>query len=429
MPTRLKKISSMISKYKYSRSKRPTRAFFTPFFIMYNRNIEHFYIHIPFCRQKCPYCKFALTPVFDAVKKKRYIGHLKKEIRSFFQGQNISIDYPQDQKWSIYFGGGTPSVLSLTEVSEILHCFPNAGRREITFECNPEDITTEYVSWLFDLWINRISLGIQSINEITLKAIHRSSKQSIFEALESIGLVIASKNDEAIHLSRWESTELPRFTSFGSQWQKLWISLNIDFILGLPYSKFGETINDLQLLHTKYPFITHTSIYMLEEWLYPKDWKEHSITEKDMEHEYSEICRYLKDIGWNHYEISNWAKPWLECRHNQWYWNHTNYRGFGLSATSFVDGVRWENSASFRSYPSWKLEYKETLSDDQIELERMIHELRTFSLSWKWFDKKKLEKLEMDGYIEIDTNKILLTPAWIFRENFILSELLLEESS
>jgi oxygen-independent coproporphyrinogen III oxidase len=168
---------------------------------------------------------------------------------------------------------------------------------------------------------------------------------------------------------------------------------------------------------------------MLEEWLYPKDWKEHSINELEMEGEYGAVCDYFESILWNHYEISNWAKPGFECLHNQWYWNHTNSRGFGLSATSFLDGERWENSASFSWYYLWKLFYKESLTKDQMKLENIIHRLRTFSLPSLWFNKEKMEQLENDGLIKIRENKIVLTQAWIFRENFILSELHLEESS
>ena len=89
---------------------------------------------------------------------------------------------------------------------------------------------------------------------------------------------------------------------------------------------------------------------MLEEGMYPKDWKKNSINEIEIEQEYAAICQYFESLRWNHYEISNWAKPEYESVHNRGYWNHTNYRGFGLSATSYEDGKRWENSTSFSHY-------------------------------------------------------------------------------
>lgn len=365
--------------------------------VICNPIIRNFYIHIPFCRQKCPYCKFALTPVFDAAKKRRYIAYLKKEIKKYFQHQSNTL--PQWGDWTIYFGGWTPSVLSFHEVKEILDCFPKGEKREVSFECNPEDLTREYIIWLLNLWINRISLWIQSLNDATLKAVHRSSKETIIEAMDFIWT--------ALKISKTEN-----------------VSINVDFILWLPYSKPWEIQNDVKFLHKKYPFITHTSVYMLEEWLYPKEWKNQSIDEKEMEKEYDEISQYFQSLDWHHYEISNWARSGYECRHNQWYWNHTNYRWFGLSATSFIDGVRWENSANFNGYYLRKLSYKEPLTKDQLKLENIIQGLRTFSLSREWFNEEKLEQLENDGFIKIRENKIVLTQAWIFRENFILTELI-----
>ncbi|MBP9812704.1 hypothetical protein KBC86_04940, partial [Candidatus Gracilibacteria bacterium] len=178
-----------------------------------------------------------------------------------------------------------------------------------------------------------------------------------------------------------------------------------------------------------YPFITHTSAYMLEAGLYPEEWKNQGVNEAEMEKEYALICQYFQSLDWNHYELSNWARSGYECRHNQGYWNHTNYRGFGLSATSFVDSMRWENSASFTGYYGGKLSYTETLSNEENELEKVIYGLRTFTLEATGFDTEVLKKLESDGYIKIHENKILMTKAGIFRENFILSELLIEVSS
>ena len=369
--------------------------------VINNTIIRNFYIHIPFCRQKCPYCKFALTPVFDAAKKRRYLAHLKNEIREYFQNQGDPLHQCGD--WTIYFGGWTPSVLSFLEIKEILECFPSC-EREISFECNPEDITREYITWLLHLWINRISLWVQSLNDATLKAVHRSSKKTIIKALDSIS--------EGI---KWSKTEN--------------VSLNVDFILWLPFSQPWETLYDIEFLHKKYPFITHTSAYMLEAWLYPEEWKNQWVNEAEMEKEYALICQYFQSLDWNHYELSNWARSGYECRHNQGYWNHTNYRWFGLSATSFVDSMRWENSASFTWYYGGKLSYTETLSNEENELEKVIYWLRTFTLEATWFDTEVLKKLESDGYIKIHENKILMTKAWIFRENFILSELLIEVSS
>ncbi len=135
-------------------------------------------------------------------------------------------------------------------------------------EMNPEDVTPEYISGVLALGINRISLGIQTLNETSLKEINRSDRNTIFGALESISSEIKKSNNN--------------------------ISLNIDFILGLPFVKPGETLAGIQELHTRFPYITHTSVYMLEDESYPKHWRENSITEDDMQIEFLAIMDYFE---------------------------------------------------------------------------------------------------------------------------------------
>ena len=436
----------------------------------------NFYIHIPFCRQKCPYCKFALTPIFDEVKKKRYLGYLKKEIqyyslssRKASEGSPRRGDPFQSQVWekntqyllsewkrdfsatlrndkieseTIYFWWWTPSVLTLDEIREVLDLFPRNETTEISFECNPEDITSEYIKWLINLWINRISLWVQSLNNETLKAIHRTDRESILEALKHIAHTlwwkqwIGGSGVETVWAKMktknwWAEREGASFSTpetfdtFGhkSMNTKPWISINIDFILGLPHSKPWETLENIRELHEKFPFITHTSVYMLEEGHYPNDWKKYSINEKEIEDEYSAICEYFDSLGWYHYEISNWAKPGYESRHNQGYWNHTNTRGLWLSATSYQEWKRWTNASSFSGYYKWDIEQSETLTESEIELERVIYNLRTFSLKSDLYKGEVLEKLIHEKYAKIESWKIVLTPAWIFRENTIIAEL------
>ena len=399
---------------------------------------HHSYLHIPFCRQKCPYCKFALTPVFDAAKKRRYIAHLKKEIQDFFLSSsqrellpaNSGRDsHPENDKknGTIYFGWGTPSVLSLDEVRELLELFPWRDSAEISFECNPEDITSDYVDWLFERWINRLSIGVQSLNNETLKAIHRSDRESIFRALRNI---ISS----LLLFSQWESMKISLLSSLRSEDlsdtdahsenDKQEISLNIDFILGLPFSKPWETLESIRELHQQFPCITHTSVYMLEDGHYPKWWQENSMDEEAIEKEYWEICTYFTSIGWHHYEISNWSKGGYECRHNQSYWDHSEYHGFGLSATSFSGSTRSEKSASFAWYYRSEMSYEDLLDQEDIALERIIYGIRTFSLPEEDFDRSILSTLQEKWYIQIENGHILLTPTWIFRENTIISTLI-----
>lgn len=222
------------------------------------------YIHIPFCRQKCPYCKFALTPIFNDAKKQRYIGYLSKEIRDFFAQNPTSID-------TIYFGGGTPSALTLPEVRSILSAFPDhTTAKEISFECNSEDLSKEYILGLIECGITRISIGVQSLSDATLREVHRSPALTIYSALRDIQDIIHTQN-------------IP-------------LSVNVDFIIGLPYTKYRDTLLGIQKLHADFPCITHTSVYLLEDEKYPPHWKEHSISEKEMQHEYIKIIDYFESI-------------------------------------------------------------------------------------------------------------------------------------
>ncbi|MFZ4461118.1 MAG: coproporphyrinogen-III oxidase family protein [Patescibacteria group bacterium] len=319
------------------------------------------YIHIPFCRQKCPYCKFALTPFVQEAKIARYITVLCQEIDLWIASR------PNETIRSIYFGGGTPSVLSPKQLETILSRFPLSMRDvniEIAFEANPEDITELYVRSLKSLGVNRLSLGVQSLSDETLKAVHRSSRATIFDAFDAI-----------------ERAE------FGN--------VNADFILGLPHAKEGAVLADIRDLHTRYPFLTHTSVYFLEKGDYPKDWKSLGISDTAMTQEYSEIVRYLEqERGFHHYEISNFALPGYESRHNRAYWSHQNVRGFGLSAASYWEGRRFENTASFAGYYRGDVVEDETLKSSEIALESAMFGLRTFSLDPSMItDAAKLDEL------------------------------------
>ena len=111
---------------------------------------------------------------------------------------------------------------------------------------------------------------------------------------------------------------------------------------------------------------------MLENELYPKNWKANSISEDELKGEFLEIIEYFESIGWNHYEFSNWSKSGYESIHNRAYWNHSNSRGFGLSSASYEDRKRWNNSSSFDGYYQGIIENEEILTDEQIDIETMM---------------------------------------------------------
>ena len=314
---------------------------------------------------------------------------------------------------------------------------------------SPKNISHRY-------W-NSESIGVQTLNEKSLTEIHRSNPESIFAALNQIWVSLnkALNDEQAMSLwglgretvwVRWkkesEERSAPSFSlpnSFGTfstksteigikKYKNKNYSLNIDFILGLPYTKSGETLQAIKKLHKSFPNITHTSVYMLEDELYPKDWKVNSISENELKSEFLEIIEYFKSIGWIHYEFSNWAKPGYESVHNGAYWNHSNSRGFWLSSASYEDEKRWNNSSSFTWYYRGIIENEEILTDEQIDIETMMFWLRTGGWNPEIqtiASPQKIQKLINTGLIEVIENNIKPTKTWIFMIDHIMGELLI----
>ena len=378
-----------------------------------------FYLHIPFCRQKCRYCKFALTPKFDELKIRTYIDALKREIEAFFQETPFYSPLSGGQEWSppdkggtgslqsIYLGGGTPSILTVEQIAEIFEVFQlysgekipptplsQGGKIEITLESNPEDITEEYLAGIAGLGVNRLSLGIQTMNSESLRMTGRAdSNESIFRALD----VIASGPIE---------------------------NISIDLIAGLPATVSGQAVSDLTEIFSR---ITpkHASIYMLENESYPLDWKHYLPNEETIWSEYLSGMEWLESKGFRRYELSNFAKPGFESKHNRSYWNHSEYRGFGLSAASFINGERFTNSSSFIGYYRGEKQSKDILSSDLIRIERIMFGMRTGGVSLDDIgNREMLDLFVEDGLLERDKNKVFPTSTWIFLIDYIIGELI-----
>ena len=278
------------------------------------------YIHIPFCKRRCIYCDFFSTT--QSEKKPTYVHALCQELdmrKDYLEGEDIE---------TIYLGGGTPSQLSQEELEEIFstiyHIYKVKDDAEITLEANPDDLTSEYVTMLRQLPINRISMGIQTFQEETLKLLHRrhTAKQAI-EAFE-------------------------RCREAGFQ------NISIDLMYGLP----GETLDtwkqDLQQAIALHP--EHISAYHL---IYEEDtalWKlreQHQVEEADEDLSltlFTTLIDELTEAGYQHYEISNFCLPGLHSRHNSSYWTGKKYLGCGPSAHSFNGTSRQWNVASLSAY-------------------------------------------------------------------------------
>lgn len=349
-----------------------------------------YYIHIPFCKSKCKYCSFASFAWIDD-KIEQYLDFLKEEIREFLEenwGEKIE---------SIYFGGGTPSVLNVAQIDDIISIFReywSLENTEITLEANPENVNEEYAIWLKEIWINRISIWIQSLNNKTLQEIWRSENKVIFEALGNLKKV---------------------------EFENIWV----DFIIGLPYVAKWEIKKDLEKIINENNNIKHVSLYMLEQGNYPKNWAEISLKKDDYLEEYEQVVNFLESKWFTHYEISNFAKTWAECRHNKSYWNHSNYRGFGLNASSFIGNKRFTNGKNFSNYYAKKLEFEEILEEKDLKIECIMFGLRTFNLSQDLVEnKQKLDEFIKDWLLEKDWNKIKPTNSGIAILDYITQNLI-----
>lgn len=348
----------------------------------------YYYIHIPFCQSKCKYCHFASFANQKSDIRIKYLDALCEEMN-----KEVMVD---DKIDSIYFGWWTPSVLNIWEIDRILSFFrskPWFDTAEITLEANPENISKEYLNWLLSLWINRLSLWIQSLNENALNEIWRCSKEKVLETLFLI--------------------EESAFENIG-----------VDFIIGLPYVSEYEIRENLSEI-LKLAKIKHISIYMLEEGNYPKWWKDISLPEEKYINEYEMISNYLKEQWFSRYEISNFAKIWYECRHNKAYWNHLEYRWYWLAAASYIWKRRFANAENFTAYFNNELEYEENLSEKNIKLETLMFDFRTTWIKENEIENKnKLQEFVNDWLIIEDLWYIKPTYKWIMILDYILSQLI-----
>ncbi len=303
------------------------------------------YIHIPFCKTICLYCNF-LTFAHKNKKIPNYVEAMRKEI------EGRSKDYKNYRIETIYFGGGTPSLIESKYIKDILDSirihFNISNGVEINIECNPESIDEKKIREYETYGINRISLGIQTFDKKTLWRIARPhDSETIFKALTAI--------------------RLSGFKNFGT-----------DFIIGLPDQTCEKFAQELDTILGYAP--PHLSFYFLSY-----DTKKIDLFAADCPNEESQIEMYrhltgtLQKQGYLHYEVSNYAKPGYECRHNLRYWNRREYLGLGLGAHSFIDEKVWENVTDFESYLQNPLALAETAPLD-AELQKMDYimlQLRT----------------------------------------------------
>lgn len=360
--------------------------------------IESAYIHIPFCKRKCNYCSFVSFPSIDHIDD--YVNALLIEINN---------RYNKEQLKTIYFGGGTPSLLSIEHIKTILSQLNFSSESEITIEVNPETVSKEYFSQLKNIGINRVSIGSQVFDDKILKLIGRGhSKKDIYNAVE------AAK-------------------SVGFD------NISIDLIYGLPdqsRENFQESLKQAVRLNT-----SHISLYGLkiEEGCYFYKNKPQNIADNDIQAQmYIDAIEYLTSKGFEHYEVSNFAKKGYESRHNLAYWSNNEYYGFGTAASGYEGNTRYTNKQKLEDYINAPLEpkYSEMISE-QMKLEeeiflgfRRMKGIDIQSINQKFnidFDKKYqniLNKYIESKHIEKTPNGYKLTLDGVLLSTIILADFL-----
>ena len=267
--------------------------------------VKSAYIHIPFCKSKCKYCSFISFPKLEL--KDQYLYALIKEIKYYYKGEILD---------TIYFGGGTPSLLTPDEFKTLLNLFNFTDKTEITAELNPDGLTQDYIKGLKSIGINRISLGCQTFND---------------NILQIIGRRHTSKQVE-------DAVKFAQNAGFDN--------ISLYFIYGLPNQTAEMFTNDLK--HAIALDIQHISLYGLkiDEGCYFYTRMPENLPDEDAQADmYLKAIEILKDF--NHYEISNFGKP---SKHNLNYWNNNNYYGFGAAAHGYIDDTRYSNAETLEEY-------------------------------------------------------------------------------
>ena len=360
------------------------------------------YIHIPFCVSKCNYCDFNSYKM-DQNLKTRYLEDLKIEM-DFYKNE-LQEDNNIKEITSIFIGGGTPSILTSNEIKELMisikERFNIKQDAEITMECNPGTLTIDKLKVMKESGINRLSIGLQAVQNYHLNAIGRIHTYEVFEKNYKEALNVGFKN------------------------------INVDLMYALPNQKLEEWKESLQKIVALNP--THISAYslILEEGTKLYDMyqnNEFEVIDEDTDIEmYNYTINYLKENGYNQYEISNYSKDGYECKHNIVYWNCDNYIGVGAGASGFIGDIRYSNVEGLDEYHNKILsnekpiENIEVLSiDDKIQ-EKIFMGLRMnngikfidfkkqFHIDFEEKYKEKIKVLEENKLINKDEYGIRLT--------------------
>ena len=378
------------------------------------------YLHIPFCAQRCVYCDFYFTTT-------------RKEHGAFVEAMRTEIEYyaseysEREPIETIYLGGGTPSLLSLDELARLLESihqsFDTSELRETTLEINPDNADLDYLRGLKSVGFDRLSIGIQSFYPSDLEFMNRSHSSEQAEA----------------------SLEAAKKAGFSN--------ISADLIFGIPDQPEEYWYANIQkLIRLEIPHISTYSL-TVEERTPLANMVERGVVqpapEEELEERYRFTINYLREQGYEHYEISSFAKPGMRSVHNQIYWEHKNYIGLGPSAHSFwwrgLPAERWFNERNLRRYETLLQQHtlplggREHLSLDLLANEYILLRLRTsdglnldrlinqYGVDLLFEKGNELEEMEEQGLIDpLGERRIALTDDGKLICDTITTRLLLE---
>ena len=373
------------------------------------------YLHIPFCVKKCDYCDFLSFPADESIKRE-YVETLKREI------EKVGERYRNCQVSTIFVGGGTPSILNSSYIVEIFDVlrrkFHVAGNAEISMEVNPGTVTKEKLSDWRRAGINRLSMGLQSADNRELKRLGR------------------------IHT--WEDF----LESFRRAREEGFSNLNVDLMSALPGQTMDGWMETLKRTAAQEP--EHISAYSLiieegtpfyeryggkkGEALLPDE-----DTDRDMYHKTRE---FLASCGFERYEISNYAKPGRECRHNIGYWTGVPYLGLGLGAASYIEGIRFSNTRNLKEYLAGKPgddRDRQVLTKKEMEEEFFFLGLRLAAgVSLKEFERRfgltaeevypgLMERMVKEGAAVLERDRFFLTEYGFDVSNYVMAQFLQDD--
>ncbi|MBQ2101111.1 MAG: radical SAM family heme chaperone HemW [Lachnospiraceae bacterium] len=382
------------------------------------------YLHVPFCVRKCNYCDFLSFACTDETRS-RYVDALCRELRE--RGR----EYSGRIVPSIFFGGGTPSLLSPAQLSKIMDCiretFCVRADAEITMECNPGTVAnlsqeqeTEKLRGFRAAGINRLSIGLQSANDEELKLLGRIHDYQAFLKTYAIAREVGFTN------------------------------VNVDLMNALPGQTLDTWKATLEKVLALKPMPEHLSVYSLimEEGTQFAAWESQGkfegklqIPSEELDREmYAYTGTRLREAGFSQYEISNYAREGYACQHNVGYWIRKDYLGIGLGAASLIDGVRYSNGTSLEEYLKDPLAGREEeilTRSDQIEefaflglrmncgIRRADFET-SFGEAWDGYWSEIIRKNVADGLLEEDAEGIRLTDRGRDLGNYVFSQFLFD---